>query len=89
MASADDGLARPGFADHAEHLVLVHLDAEPVEGVERAVVGGELDVEVLDREQRRSPAAHRGSLAGSKASRSPSPRKFTASTVRRMARPGK
>ncbi len=83
-----DGLPGPGFADDAEHLVLVDVDGEPVDGVEGAVVGGKLDVEVVDREQRRSPFAHR-SRVGSKASRRPSPRKLTASTVRRMARPGK
>ena len=79
-----DRLAGPGLPDDAEHLVLPHLEGEVVDGVEDAVVGRELNREVLHGEQRRGHVDR-----GSNASRSPSPRKFTARTVRRMASPGK
>ena len=79
-----DGLARPRFADEADDLVVGDVEAEVVDGVEGPVVGRELDGEVLDVEERRGHVDR-----GSKASRSPSPRKLTARMVTRMASPGK
>jgi hypothetical protein len=60
-----DGLARTGFADDAEHLVLLDGEGQVVDRVERPVVGGERDAEPVDLEQRSRGArgaAHRGSL---------------------------
>ena len=44
-------LARAGLADDAEHLAALELERDAVDGVNDAVLGRELDAEVLDLEQ--------------------------------------
>src|SRR3546814_17443446 len=64
--------------------LLVDLEVHAVDGAEQAVGGLEVDREVANLEQ-----AHERFIFGSSASRSPSPKRLMASTVIRMARPGK
>src|SRR5690606_37354 len=98
-----DGLARAGFAHHGEELAARDVEAEAVDGLDPAVGRVEAAAEVTDREQHLAvagSAARRigggrvgggvGHLSlGSSASRRPSPTKTKASTVRKMAMPGK
>ncbi len=94
-----DRLPRPGLADHAERLVLPDRQGDAVDRLHHPVVGIEPDDEVADLQERGRHARRRFRRVrpvastrwppGSKASRSPSPRKFTQITVTRIARPGK
>src|SRR5581483_10209268 len=97
-------LAAPRLADDAERLVDADVEADRVDRVHRPVVGAERNRQVTHLEQRAGPllgqfprfelerrgrVAHQCFACGSKASRNPSPKKFTHSTVRRIIRPGK
>ena len=86
-----DRLAGARLADDREHLAAVHVEAHAVDGVDDTVVGGELGVEVADREQELAGAGRgQGHFSfGSRASRRPSPMKTKARTVMKIARPGK
>src|SRR4051794_33277351 len=75
-------LAAAGLADDAEHLLLAEREREPIDRVDRAVVGLEADGEILDVEQ-----AHRR-VRGSKTSRRPSPSRLNDNEQRKIATPG-
>src|SRR5207245_4957037 len=47
-----DALAGAGLADDAERLALLDLEADSVDGLDDAVVGTEMSLEVIDLEQR-------------------------------------
>ena len=80
-----DGLARSGLAHHRHDLARVDRQVDAVDGREGAAAGGEADAEVADVEQ-----GHQERLIlGSSASRNPSPARLMATTVTRMARPGR
>ena len=91
-----DGLARPRLADDCDPLSRGNGEGDVVDRAHHAVVGGELDAQLLDLQQRVSRRAadsgrHRHTRTGrrgSSASRTPSPTKLTASTVEKIARPG-
>src|SRR5690606_35878478 len=68
------GLARPRLPDDAEHLARPGREARPAHGAHAG--------RVPNREIRDPQNAQRPSPAGSRASRRPSPRRFTARTTR-------
>jgi hypothetical protein len=74
------GLAAARLAHEAEHLAAVELEGEPVDRAELPLRRGEAHGELLDGEERPAAAAH-GADRGSRASRRPSPMKFSASSV--------
>ena len=77
-------LAGAGFAHDADDLALLDGQVQPVDRAQHAARGGELDRQVPDLDQ-----SHQRFSFGSSASRSPSPIRLKASTVTRMATPGK
>ena len=46
-----DALARAGLADDPQHLAALQLEADAVDGLDDSVLGGELDLQVLDLDQ--------------------------------------
>ena len=85
-ASIATDLPEPDFADDRQHFARVDRRANAVDGAERARCGVEVDDEVLDLEEAACQVLF---SLGSSASRRPSPIRLMASTVIRMARPGK
>ena len=82
-------LARAGLADDAEHLALVQVEGNPVDGVHLAPPPGDDGVQVADLQQHRRPALHLVCWRrASSESRRASPMKLNATTVSTMARPG-
>ena len=94
-------LAAAGLADEPEPLALLELEADPVDGVDRPLVGAELDDQVLDVQERwrsgrgcRAGGTLRGRYGGghrlsrgSSDSRSPSPRRLKPIAVIEIAAP--
>src|SRR5262249_40422967 len=77
----------PGFTDDGDGLAPLHRERHPMNGADDGRVAAELHAQAVDLQ--RTDAAHaRTRRRGSNASRRPSPTKFTASPVRKMARPG-
>ena len=83
-----DALAAAGLADDPECLARRDVERDPVDGVDGSPARPELDVEVLDREERLAAGLHRERSLGSSASRSPSPMRLKPSTVSTIAIPG-
>ncbi len=82
-------LAGARLADDPQHLPRLEGIADAPHGVDDAVVGGEVDGQVLDLEHRHGGHQARTLVwVGSKASRSPSPMKFTVSAMITMNKPG-
>ena len=54
MVERRDGLAGAGLADDPERASARELVADPVDGVHETVLGGQLDAQVLDAQQRGS-----------------------------------
>ena len=77
-------LARSAFADHAQYLTSLDRHVHAIHRAETPTGGGELDRQIANFEQ-----GHQRFNFGSSASRSPSPNRLNASTVIRMANPGK
>src|SRR5579883_1121750 len=80
-----DALSRTRFADDAEDFAFLDPQIDRIDRVHDAADGREVDGQRLDFDERHR---YRFSL-GSKASRSPSPKRLKASTVTRIMRPGK
>src|SRR5262249_28919566 len=78
-----DALAAPAFADDADDLARLHVEAHSVDRAHQAFVEKEVDPEVLDLED---GLGHR--LYGSAASRKPSPTRLKARTERMTTPPG-
>src|SRR5690606_31109941 len=80
------GLARAGLPDNGQHFAAIDRHIYAVNGLEQADGGIERYRQILDFEQ-----GHGQLLLslGSSASRNPSPTRLMASTVTRIARPGK
>src|SRR5207245_2442610 len=78
------GLAAAGFADDAECLAPVDGNVDAVDGLQDAVVGGEVGFQALDLEQ----GQHQITFRASSASRRPSPMKLMATTAMKIAAPG-
>ena len=55
-----DALARAGLADHAEHLAGSDVEADAVDGLQRAARGRECDPQVAHRQQRPAPVGAHG-----------------------------
>ena len=89
-----DALAAPGLADDAQGLAVADPEADPVDGLDHAVLGEEVGPQVLDGEEIPTVGAALGHQLvsirwrGSSASRRPSPRKLAASTTRTSVMPG-
>src|SRR6266511_1525518 len=82
-------LAGARLADDPQHLPRLEGVADAPHGMDDAVVCGEVDSQVLDLEHRHGGHQARTLVwVGSKASRSPSPMKFTVSAMITMNRPG-
>ena len=84
-----DRLARARLPHDAERLAREDVEADVVDRVHDAVVGREVDREVAHRQDGLVAVSVHSCDCGSKASRRPSPRKFTASTVSTRNSPGK
>ena len=80
-------LAAAGLTDDPEPLALVQRKADPIDGVDRAVMGAELHDEVLDQQECHG-LAYRLSR-GSSDSRNPSPRRLNPIALMTIAIPGK
>src|SRR5690606_26077043 len=80
-----DRLAGAGFPDDGQNLAGIDLERNTVHRPERPGCRLELDDEIFDLEKRH----HDLFSLGSRASRNPSPIRLMASTVTRMASPGK
>ena len=78
------GLAGPGLPDEPERFALVEGIGDVFDGVHAARIGLETNAEMLDGEQLHA----RPRSFGSSASRSPSPKTFSASSVEPMAAAG-
>jgi hypothetical protein len=59
---ADGGLARPGFADQAQHLALVQREVDALDDLEPFLVGAALDPEALSWSEGRLCCSCRSSL---------------------------
>ena len=80
------GLARARLPHHRDRLARGERERHAVDRARGRAVAGELDAQVVDLEQRGH--ARTCWRRGSNASRRPSPTKFTASTVKKIASPG-
>src|SRR6266566_2247996 len=80
-----DALAAARFADDAQRLARVHVEAHAVDGLDRSLIGHEVRLQIAHRQQRL--VDHFQTPYGSAASRRPSPRKLNAriATVTGMA----
>jgi len=94
-----DALAGPRLTHDAQRLTAVEVEGHTVDGPHQAIVRRELDGKVADLEEMGGAVRRRGGAqapgppeppiaCGSRASRSASPRKLTASTVSTIMRPG-
>ena len=96
-----DRLARAGLADHAEGLAPVEAERDAVDGADRAALGAEVRLEVDDPEQpgravlrraarsrRDDLLAHRPPSLTSRYSRTRSPARLSAITVRNITAHG-
>src|SRR5215469_780452 len=95
-----DGLAAARLADDAHRLAAVDAEVDAVDRLDEPVIGREIGLEATDLEKRalgrrrscgtlRRRCRHRRHITrrGSSTSRSPSPMKLMASTVRKIAAP--
>src|SRR5690606_11212432 len=88
------GLAGAGLTDEGDDLPGLDVEGDPLDGVDGAELRAEADVEVAEGEDRLAGLlgdAHQSLFLfcrGSKASRRPSPMKFTLSAMPRMKMPG-
>src|SRR4029450_5033197 len=78
-----------GLTDDADDLAGIERNIDAVHGPERAAMGLEVDRQIADFEQCHARRPAQRFSFGSSASRKPSPSRLKASTVMRMARPGK
>ena len=81
-------LAAAGLAHDAQRLAGRDLEGDPVHGVHGAASSPELDLHVLDREERLALVGHRLRIFGSMASRRPSPIRLMLMAVITIASPG-
>ena len=86
IARACTVLPGPGLAEDREHLALLQRVGDPVDGLDDAVLGPELDLEVVDRRAADQPF---GSSFTSRASRSDSPSRTNAPINRHRNSDGK
>jgi len=83
-------LARAGLADHADNLAGVDVQRHAVECLDAALVGRELQAQVVDGQYGlRMSHGHFPCCRGSSRSRTPSPSKLKPVAVIRIASPGK
>ena len=83
-----DALPAARLADDPQRLARGDVERDPVDGIDGAAARPELDVEVLDGEERLAGGLHRPRSLGSSASRSASPIRLKPRTTSTMARPG-